>query len=336
MMRALISRTITNNNGVALLLAVTVISLLIALTVQFSKDMRQELIGSANYLAASKLGTMVKSGYNIGAALLQVDGGVNEIDSYHDGWAKVASDGLANLYGTGSLSINITDLGGRIQLNSLIDEQGKAGDAVSKQTRTLLKNLFLTGRLGDYGDEEIELILDSITDWIDADDDEIGIDETESSFYQSLQPSYRCKNGPIEFIEELLLIRGITTDLYYGNAEFAGLKDLVTAHGNDGKVNINTAPSLVLQALSTEMNEELAADLIEFRGDEENEEQLGGNWYTTILPGDVNLPGAAIALSSNYFQITATAERNDMEKNLYAVVQRQAGNAIALVSRKVE
>ncbi len=336
MMGKFFLQSIRESKGVALLLAVTVISLLIAVTVQFSKDMRQELIGSANYLAASKLGAMVKSGYNIGAALLQVDGGKNTYDSFHDSWAKVGSEGLPNLYGSGSLSVKINDLGGRIQLNSLVDDNGIHGNAVSVRTKTLLENLFNTGRLGEYSDEDKNLIVDAIIDWIDVNDDEKGLEETESSFYQGMQPSYKCKNGPIEFIEELFLIRGITSDLYYGNAEFAGLKDLVTVHGADGKININTAPQLVLQALSIDMTEELVESLIEFRDDEDNKDLLGNNdWYTTVLPG-VNMPSGLITIASNFFQVRVTAERNNMKKNLLAVVQRQSGNEITLLSRKME
>lgn len=332
-MRKYISKSIKNSNGVALLLAVTVITLLVAVTVQFSKDMRQELIGSANYLASNTLGTMVKSGYNIGAALLQVDGGNNKSDTFFDSWAQVGSGGLANLYGSGNLSITISDMGGRIQLNSLVDAQGK----INVNTINILENLFNTGKLGEYSDEDISLIIDAIIDWIDPGDEEKGIEETESSYYLSRQPSYKSKNAPLEFIEELLLIRGITSDLYYGNAEFAGLKDLVTVHGNDGKININTAPPLVLQALSPDMSEELVGDLIEFRDDEENKGQLdNANWYKGILPGYVTIPDKATTVSSNFFKITATAERNKMKKNLYAVVQRQSGADIAMIYRKVE
>ncbi|NIL98029.1 MAG: hypothetical protein GTO62_13110, partial [Planctomycetales bacterium] len=54
--------------------------------------------------------------------------------------------------------------------------------------------------------------------------------------------------------EELLLVRGVTPEIMYGgiDEEFGGvlpgLVDLVTATSS-GRVNVNTAPSLVLQAL---------------------------------------------------------------------------------------
>lgn len=328
---------INNNRGVALLLAVTVVSLLVAVTVKFSKDMRQELFGSANYLAASRLSAMVRSGYTISAALLQLDGGENTFDSQHDNWAKLGVSNLSQLYGSGTLTIQISDLGGRIPLNSLVDDKGKSDGEVAVMTRDILQNLFSSGGLGELAEEEIALILDAITDWIDPDNNETGIEETETSFYQGLETPYKCKNGPIEFIEELLLIRGITSDLYYGNDEFPGLVNLVTVHGNDGKININTAPPSILRSLGVDMNEELVANLVEFRNDEENKDQLkNSEWYTNVLPGDVTLQSGSITTQSKFFLITATAERNEMVKNLFAVVERQQGSAISMISRKIE
>ena len=60
-----------------------------------------------------------------------------------------------------------------------------------------------------------ENVADAILDWIDADDDsrEFGI---EYSWYASLSPPYAPKNGPLDSIEELLLIRGVTPQLLFG------------------------------------------------------------------------------------------------------------------------
>ena len=39
----------------------------------------------------------------------------------------------------------------------------------------------------------------------------------ESDYYSGLSPGYRCKNGPLDSIEELLLVRGVTPDLLFGS-----------------------------------------------------------------------------------------------------------------------
>ncbi len=60
-----------------------------------------------------------------------------------------------------------------------------------------------------------EDVADAIMDWIDADDEprEFG---AEVDYYASLSPAYAPKNGPLETVEELLLIRGVTPELLFG------------------------------------------------------------------------------------------------------------------------
>jgi len=60
-----------------------------------------------------------------------------------------------------------------------------------------------------------EEIADSILDWLDA-DDELSDYGNENEYYTSLSPPYECKNGPMDSLDELLLIRGITPALLFG------------------------------------------------------------------------------------------------------------------------
>lgn len=55
----------------------------------------------------------------------------------------------------------------------------------------------------------------SIVDWVDA-NDEPSTGGAESQYYVSLSPPYQCKNGPLDTIEELLLVKGVTPALLYG------------------------------------------------------------------------------------------------------------------------
>lgn len=61
-----------------------------------------------------------------------------------------------------------------------------------------------------------EEVADAILDWIDLDDEprELG---AESSYYSGLSPPYAPKNGPLASVEELLLVRGVTPELLFGN-----------------------------------------------------------------------------------------------------------------------
>lgn len=60
-----------------------------------------------------------------------------------------------------------------------------------------------------------EEIADAIVDFVDSDSEEEEFG-AESDYYESLTPSYGAKNGPLDSIEELLLVRGVTQELLFG------------------------------------------------------------------------------------------------------------------------
>ncbi|MFH0793358.1 MAG: type II secretion system protein GspK, partial [bacterium] len=105
---------------------------------------------------------------------------------------------------------------------------------------------------------------DAILDWVDPDDNAEPAG-AESDYYESMETPYTCKNGPMDSIEDVLLIAGIPAELYFDarylirgkdmdeSEEEEGpvsLPDLLTVHGNlSGAVNVNTAHPEVLAAL---------------------------------------------------------------------------------------
>ena len=60
-----------------------------------------------------------------------------------------------------------------------------------------------------------EDVADAIMDWID-DDDEVREFGAELDYYSGLDPPYAPRNGMLETVEELLLVRGVTPDLLFG------------------------------------------------------------------------------------------------------------------------
>jgi general secretion pathway protein K len=76
--------------------------------------------------------------------------------------------------------------------------------------------------------------------------------------YLSLSPSFRARHASFQEIEELLLVKGMTPDLFYGTfvrdsqgrlLPQAGLKDCVSVYGSLGAVDANYAPPAVLTAV---------------------------------------------------------------------------------------
>lgn len=77
-------------------------------------------------------------------------------------------------------------------------------------------------------------------------------------FYSSLTPSFRARHASLEEIEELLLVRGMTPELFYGSydrtpdgrlAPRRGLRDCLSVYGATAQFDANTADPAVLEAI---------------------------------------------------------------------------------------
>jgi general secretion pathway protein K len=76
--------------------------------------------------------------------------------------------------------------------------------------------------------------------------------------YLSISPTFRARHASFEEIEELLLVRGMTPEIFYGRYDQApdghllprpGLKDCVSLYSAPGVYDINTVQPAVMQAL---------------------------------------------------------------------------------------
>ena len=145
------------------------------------------------------------------------------------------------------------NLGGGVFKVRLIDEGGKIN--LNRADETLLRRIFTNL---DIEEPRRTILVDSILDWIDPDDLH-RTNGAESDYYQSLAPAYSAKNGPFTTIEELLWVRGVTPELFFGAAaqrtgaagegRRIGLAQIFTVDSPIDRVNLRTAPAEVIQAL---------------------------------------------------------------------------------------
>ncbi len=329
----------------ALLITVMTVSLLMAVTVMFHRQSWQNYVVANNYKNNIQLRAIGESGINIGLALLLQDVEGNGHDSLLDGWAQLEPDDLMPLFKEGKLELSISDLSGRLQINSLVQmipkgggkDGNQAGENTENEIRGILLQLLLSPVFALEEESAAESIVDALVDWIDADDKESD-NGAESSYYQAFEPAYGCRNGPVLYIEELLLVKGITPQLLFGEGERKGLADYLTVHGNDGKININTADTLLIKSMDPLIEDELVEKLYTYRSDEENEEQLGNpSWYTRVdsWPGDIVLNGDILTTQSTMFLIQSTGKSDSFSRRVTAVVNRVDNKTIRVLSRKV-
>ena len=95
----------------------------------------------------------------------------------------------------------VTDESAKLNLNSLM-RLDPTGDTLYK---ALLNLPNMTAEIAD-----------AIVDYLDA-DDTARTEGAESSYYAGLSPPYQAKNGPLNSVDELLLVKGVTPQLLFGN-----------------------------------------------------------------------------------------------------------------------
>ncbi len=121
-----------------------------------------------------------------------------------DVW-RVNVDIPAVKFGQGSFEVRLDNESGKVDLNA----------ANPAMLRMLLNHFELE-------EQEKDVIVDSILDWRDEDDLH-RLNGAEDDYYLGLPKPYPCKDGDFDAVEELLLVRGVTAEVFLG-----GLKELVT------------------------------------------------------------------------------------------------------------
>jgi type II secretory pathway component PulK len=206
------------------LLAVLFVLVVLSLAAyQFSHLMTSEAQAASSYMRSAQAKSLAESGVNQAAALLsdanafsnvlnsnpfsnQIFQGsivqANDNPSLQGRFSIIAPVDPDDPGGSGQgYRYGVTDETGKININALmlLDPSG-----------TILHNI-LIGL--PYMTEEIA---NSIIDYIDA-DTQPRSGGAEDEYYSSLSPPYHAKNAPLDSLDELLLVKGVTPQLLYGS-----------------------------------------------------------------------------------------------------------------------
>jgi general secretion pathway protein K len=229
------------------------------------------------------------------------------------------------------------ELGGGKYNVKVIDEERKL--PINKLSQVKLKRLMEV--LGvDPLDGDV--IVDSILDWIDTDDLHL-LNGAESDYYSELDPPYRAKNGPLDRIEELLMVRGVTKELFEGvqateeDPGRPGLKQLLTT-SSSGRVNVNTASSEALQAL-LELDETQITAILTHRdgadgisGTDDDLPFRSVDEFLGLLGNmDANLKQQVrelVTVNSAFFRVNSTGEWGGVKHTISAVLFRANNNCL--------
>ncbi len=180
-----------------------------------------------------------------------------------------------------------------------------------------------TPLLLDLGIENTGEVLAALFDWMDEDDDARQGGAESDDYYTLLKPGYYAKNGRLDTIEELLLVKGFSAAILYGeDVNRNGLLDLNEDDGDesfpyydngDGELNRGIAPFLTVWsrepgqvegqegqqmvegkinintasarvlAALEGMSEEAASQIVAARAEMEGEALADASWVQTVI-----------------------------------------------------
>lgn len=332
-----------HNRGIALLIVLTVITLLVATAVELNRRARSSITAAMVLRDRVTLNQIAASGIQMAMAVLVKDKKDSEIDSIQEDWAdpEKMADFISVLdFEDGQVTVAIEDETAKIQINALV--QFPEGNDFNESQHLLWARLLQS--IIDQDTEALEdiepvEIINSIKDWLDSSDNDAitGLTGAESDYYEGLEPPYPCKNGPFSHLEELGRVKGITPELLNGFGGIQGLARYVTVFGATeagsskftygGKININTAELPVIAALLPEGNEEFAMAIYEYRQEKSDDgfaNSLDKEWYLNC-PGckDSGIKKNLITTAGDIFQIRASAILHGITTTISAVVRRE-------------
>jgi general secretion pathway protein K len=291
-----------SERGIALILVLWFVTILSVVAMSFSLLARSEVQATRSYKEELENKFLAEAGLRRAVMELFYRKANGQQQVLREGFEIFQCDGRAY---TGELAgghyrIKITDESGKINLNGLTDGNG-----------IVLKNLLMNNGVTD---DVAMIIIDSILDWRDRDNLH-RLNGAEDEYYQSLPRPYKAKNSDLETLEELFLVRGLSSSILLGSGEKKGILPYCTIYSKSDKINLNMAPREVLKAIPG-ISEAIVERILQYRELKPDEKvQLIAGW----LGPDFNVIAPYVTdVESNAYSIEAVGYK-DNEKRRYAI-----------------
>lgn len=288
-----------DRRGIALLMVLWVLALITVLAMSFSLATKQEDLSTRNFSDESRAYYAATAAYEEVVSYLgdDKDPTVDYIDdegNFVTDKERPPVEGKRVVDGI-ELNIKLSDEESRLNINNIGPD--------------VLKRLFL--KAGISQDETAELV-DCTLDWRGPANAH-RVFGTDSSYYESLDPPYRCKNLPFDSVAELMLVKGFKMEYLYGGGETAPIADLLTVYGKG--LNINTVSRDVLEALGA--NE---LDIDQLMSDRSAQKGL------RFVPGIFTELGVVLTASTHFrIEVSARAVGSHQVVKIFSVVERVDG-----------
>ena len=340
----------STQNGIALIIVMVTIFVLSMLAGVFAYSMKVETKLARNAQNEAELEWLGRSGVELARYILaqQLMIPSEPYDSLNQKWAGGPGGMGSTNSALADISLENNQLGnGKFSLK-IIDQERKFNINAADEM-VLRQALILIGV--DAADSSA--VIDSILDWRDPDDN-THLSGWESNDYLTQPKPYEAKNGPIDDLSELLLVHGITPEMYWGAASTnhapsvyqnrapagfnqdaiptysVGLVDLFSTVSG-GQININTASATALQMIPG-IDENVAQGIITTRAGPDGVDGTEDDIPFRSAGELINVPGLNrqvvgqlarfFNVRSSTFEVQVDAEIDQYKKQFVALVRR--------------
>jgi len=314
--------------GAALVVALLVVAMVVLLATALSSDFLLMFRRVENQLYNEQAYAYMRGAEALSRAALLADlqkDDDDRNDNLNEDWAQ------AQQYPTdyGWIGGQLEDLQGRFNLNAL-KAQGNAQlgeySASQKQLIRLLQVLELEEPLSL---DQAQALTDAITDWIDQNSEISGLSGAESDYYESADPPARPPNQPLVGLSELMLVKGMTPEIYRA---LAPLVTALPADAASGAININTAPLQVLRSLGGDDQQPLSESavnvLLETREPPKfvkDSQELQALLNSGVLQNR-KISASDLSVSSSYFLLNTVTDFQGHRYTMRSILHRQSGD----------
>ena len=323
--------TMVHRQGVALVQVLLILTLLSLVATNIQISQRQNLDRSVSVLMQGQAREYLLGAETMGSELLYADATINtqqgsdlnntEFDDLNNQLWNVPlgpvliAQGRETELEQGMVLAMVTDLNRRFNLNWLSDEASDP-DTMKTNFARLLSALEIDTSFAD-----------TLRNWFHE-------DSGAEYIYTNKEPPYFPSVMPMSDISELLLLDGMTRDIY------DKLKDYVCALPVDMKLNINTASAEVLQTISSSWTADTAENIISAR--DSSPFMSVDDMFDDVDFSEDEEKGvdeSLLTINSDYFLIHAEVDLQDRLGRLsvpfyiQSVLYRNSSDEIQLVSR---
>lgn len=324
-------------SGAALIVALWVLIILSLLIGAFAYDMHIEAGITSYSRKRLKAQYLARAGVEWAKIILVKSGEEQDEEVLDDGdqvavqavrlSRGMAITGLTRELGDGEVIIDIVPEEGRRNVNKLSDEDW---EEILDQA--------------NIPEERWDELIDCFTDWVDPNDEhQLNGAESDDPFYE--ERGYECKNGPLDTIDELLLIKGFDEAVVYGappasedENPILGIAQWLTVWGS-GQVNVNTASREVLMTVSG-IDEFGVDDIISGRAGFDQEFNTRDDGYETVdevvstvgLPDDVK--GRISTTDRSFVRVVSIGEVNNVRNGIWCVLYLEGENVVPVYWRE--